>query len=213
MVDLVTGRSPWLAAVRRWTLLIGGLFLFALALVLGLESGLGAYSWMVFHDGLARHTPLTVGQASIVVSGVLVLVSWVLGVAPGLGTIANLVLIGVFTDLLLWSGWVPHTKSWIGGLGEVVASVLLLGIASGMYIAAEFGAGPRDSLMLALARRLDVSVGWIRWGMETAVTVIGIVLGGSFGVGTIIVAMTVGPAVRWGFRLFGLDGRGRRIGR
>ncbi len=198
------------ATIQRWALLVAGLFLFALALVLGLQSGLGAYSWMVFHDGIARHTPLTVGQASIAVSIVAVGGGWLLGVPPGIGTIANLLLIGVFTDLILWMNLVPPASQPLVGLFEVAASVVLLGIASGMYIAADFGAGPRDSLMLALARRTRWSVGWIRWAMEVGVTLAGIGLGGSFGIGTIIVALTVGPAVRWGFRLFGLDGQGYR---
>jgi len=194
----------------RWTMLLGGLFLFALALVLGLQSGLGAYSWVVFQDGLAKHTFLTVGQASIVVSAFVVAVSWLLGVPPGIGTLANLVLIGVFMDVLLWLNWVPAATSPVSGTIEIVLSVLLLGFATGMYIGADFGAGPRDSLMLALARRTGWSVGWVRWALEVSVTLAGIVLGGSFGVGTIVVALTVGPAVRLGFRLFGLDGQGYR---
>jgi len=209
MVLAVDQTMKWREWFVRTTMLVGGLFLFALALVLGLRSGLGAYSWMVFHDGISRHTPLTVGQASIVVSLVTVGTGWALGVSPGVGTVANLVLIGIFTDLLLWSGAIPQARDTFEGMIEVVASVLLLGIASGMYIAADFGAGPRDSLMLALARRTRWSIGWIRWGMESIVTVIGILLGGSFGIGTIMVALTVGPAVRLGFALFGLDGRGR----
>lgn len=156
------------ATIQRWALLVAGLFLFALALVLGLQSGLGAYSWMVFHDGIARHTPLTVGQASIAVSIVAVGGGWLLGVPPGIGTIANLLLIGVFTDLILWMNLVPPASQPLVGLFEVAASVVLLGIASGMYIAADFGAGPRDSLMLALARRTRWSVGWIRCATDPA---------------------------------------------
>jgi uncharacterized membrane protein YczE len=210
MALAVDRAMKWRERLVRATMLVGGLFLFALALVLGLRSGLGAYSWMVFHDGISRHTPLTVGQASIVVSLVTVGAGWALGVSPGFGTVANLVLIGIFTDFLLWSGMIPQARDTFEGVIEVAASVVLLGIASGMYIAADFGAGPRDSLMLALARRTRWSIGWIRWSMESAVTVIGILLGGSFGIGTIMVALTVGPAVRLGFALFGLDGRGRR---
>ncbi|MCX2726921.1 membrane protein [Thermomicrobium sp. 4228-Ro] len=196
--------------LRRWVTLVSGLFLFALALVLGLQSGLGAYSWVVFQDGLARHTVLTVGQASIAVSAIVVGVSWLLGVPPGIGTLANLVLIGVFMDVLLWLGWVPEATSFVGGAIEVGLSVILLGIATGMYSGADFGAGPRDSLMLALARRTGWSVSWVRWALEVSVTIAGIVLGGSFGVGTIVVALTVGPAVRLGFYLFGLDAQGYR---
>ncbi len=189
----------------RAALLVGGLFLFAVALVLGLQSGLGAYSWVVFHEGIARHTDLTVGQATILVSAVVVAVSWSLGVRPGVGTVANLVLVGAFMDMLLELGAIPRVRSLVLAVLELGASVVLLGVATGMYIAAGYGAGPRDSLMLAVARRFGWSVGWLRWLLEVSVTAVGIVLGGSFGPGTIVVALTVGPAVRLGFRLFGLD--------
>ncbi|MCX7622470.1 MAG: membrane protein [Thermomicrobium sp.] len=206
----VRGRNFRACGVVRPVALVVGLFLFSLALVLGLQSGLGAYSWVVFQDGLARRTFLTVGQASIVVSGVIVGASWLLGVPPGMGTIANLVLIGVFMDVLLWLGWVPRATTLLGGFTEVALSVVLLGIATGMYVAAGYGAGPRDSLMLALARRTGWSVAWVRWLLEVSVTGAGIALGGAFGIGTIVVAMTVGPAVRLGFLLFGLDRHGYR---
>ncbi len=198
-------RSRSRAPLWRVVLLVGGLFLFAVALVLGLQSGLGAYSWVVFHEGIARHTDLTVGQATIVVSAVIVAVSWSLGVRPGVGTVANLVLVGAFMDAVLWSESVPRAPSLPLAVLELAASVVLLGVATGMYIAAGYGAGPRDSLMLAVARRFGWSVGWVRWLLEVTITVVGIALGGSFGVGTIVVALTVGPAVRVGFRLFGLD--------
>ncbi|MCM8746168.1 hypothetical protein NET03_06455 [Thermomicrobium sp. CFH 73360] len=98
------------ATIQRWALLVVGLFLFALALVLALQSGLGAYLGMVLHDGIARDTPLTVGQASIAVSIIAVGGSWFLGVAPGVGTIANFLLTGVFTDLIRWMNSVPPTS-------------------------------------------------------------------------------------------------------
>lgn len=102
------------ARPRQLGILIAGLFLFALGVVLGLQSGPGAMSWTVFHEGLARHTPLTIGQATIVTSVVMVGASWVAGTPPGLGTLLNMLLVGLFTDLILWSGLIDRPEHWPG---------------------------------------------------------------------------------------------------
>ncbi|GBD16751.1 hypothetical protein HRbin26_01654 [bacterium HR26] len=200
------------ARPRQLATLIAGLFLFALGVVLGLQSGLGAISWTVFHEGLARHTPLTIGQATIVTSVVMVGASWVAGTPPGLGTLLNMLLVGLFMDLILWSGLIDRPENWPGEWALLVSSIAVLGVATGMYISAGLGAGPRDSFNLALSRRTGWPIGLTRWLLETTVLGIGILLGGSFGVGTILAALLIGPAVGLGFRLFRLEPGGESTG-
>ncbi|MDI3340957.1 MAG: membrane protein [Sphaerobacter sp.] len=215
-------RSPWFAtppplrAVRRWgvaewrrwlvhlAVLIAGLALFALGLVLSLQSNLGANSWTVFHDGLARRTPLTIGQASQLVGFLMIAASWLVGVRPGVGTVLNMYLVGLFMDVILAHDWVPLAQAYPARVAMLLASVAVLGLATGIYIRAGFGAGPRDSFNLALVAVTRRSVGTVRWLVEGSAVVIGIVLGGDFGVGTILATLLMGPAVDIGFRLTGL---------
>ena len=201
-------RDDWYRWLIHFVILIAGLALFALGLVLSLQSNLGANSWTVFHDGIARRTPLTIGQASQIVGFIMIAASWLVGVRPGIGTVLNMYLVGLFMDLILASGWVPLAQAYPARVAMLLASVGVLGIATGIYIRAGFGAGPRDSFNLALIRITGLSVGVVRWLVESAAVVIGIVLGGHFGVGTILSALLMGPAVGAGFRLTGLSSSG-----
>lgn len=190
---------------RRWwrdlALLLVGMPLFAMALVLGLRSDLGATSWTVFHHGISLHTPLSIGTAGIVVGLIILAVSWFLGVQPGFGTLVNMIMIGVWMDIFLIDGVVPEASGWVEKLAMLLGGIVLLGFATAVYIKAGFGAGPRDGFMLALTQRTSLRIGVIRWAIEVAVVAIGIVLGGSFGVGTIIAAFLIGPVVDFFFTL------------
>ena len=188
-------------------MLMVGLMLFALAMVLSLQCNLGASSWAVFHDGIAIQTPLSFGQGTILVGVVMVFVSWALGVRPGLGTFANMLLVGVWVDLILWSNLVPEAENYVVRVLMLLAAVMLLGFASAMYIKPGFGAGPRDSFMLAMTRITNIRVSIVRWGMEVVVVVIGILAGGDFGVGTLIFAMLIGPVVGFWFGVFNIQTR------
>ena len=190
-----------------FALLMIALALFALAMVLSLQSDLGANSWTVFHHGIALQTPLTLGGAGILIGLLILGTSWALGIKPGLGTVANMFFVGVWTDVYLefelipQAGWLPFQISMLCG------SALLLGFATALYIKTGFGAGPRDAFMLALTRRTNIRIGFIRWGMEIAVVTVGILLGGSFGLGTLIFAVLIGPSVDLFFNLFGIRTR------
>jgi uncharacterized membrane protein YczE len=183
---------------------VTGLFLFALAIVLILESRLGLAPWDVLNQGVSRHTPLSFGTANIAVGVTVLLVAWALGAPPGLGTLANAVLVGAFIDGLLA---VPA----ISDLGDaslgarialLVVGILLTGPASTLYIGADFGAGPRDTLMLVSARRTGARIGLVRTVLEVTAFAAGAVLGGTFGVGTILFALLVGPIIDGSFELF-----------
>ena len=198
--------NPALMA-RNFAMLMVGLVLFALAMVLSLKCNLGASSWAVFHDGIAIQTPLSFGQGTILVGVVMVFVSWAFGVKPGLGTFANMLLVGIWVDVILWSNIVPEAESYALRVVMLLLAVLLLGFASAMYIKPGFGAGPRDSFMLALTRLTNIRVSIIRWGIEVAVVGLGILMGGDFGVGTLVFAMLIGPMVGFWFGVFKIQTR------
>lgn len=190
-----------------WVRLLAGLWLFAVGVVLGLRSGLGVSPWDVFHDGIRQATPLSFGAATVLVGLVLVVVALAVGVRPGPGTLANMVAIGVFADALLASGFASDldARSLPVRLAAVLAGVGLVALGSALYIGAGLGSGPRDSLMLALSARTRLSVGLIRGLLEASVLGVGWLLGGAVGVGTVLFALGVGPAVQLAFRVLGVD--------
>ena len=187
----------------RLVSLVFGLFLFALAIVLLLESKLGLSPWDVLNQGIARHSPLSFGAANVAVGLAILLLAWALGGAPGLGTVANAVLVGTFIQLLTSIDGVADLSSQplAARIGLLVAGIALVGPATAFYIGADFGAGPRDTLMLVGARRTGRRVGIVRATIEASALVAGIVLGGTFGVGTVAFALLVGPAVEASFAL------------
>ena len=189
--------------VARLASLVFGLFVFALAIVLLLESRLGLSPWDVLNQGIARHSPLSFGAANVVVGLAILLLAWALGGAPGLGTVANAVLVGTFIQLLTSIDGVADLSSrpLDARIGLLVAGIALVGPATAFYIGADFGAGPRDTLMLVGARRTGRRVGVVRATIEASALVAGIVLGGTFGVGTVALALLVGPAVEASFAL------------
>ena len=191
----------------EFALLMVALALFALAMVLSLQSDLGANSWTVFHHGISLQTPLTLGAVGIVIGLLILGASWAMGIKPGLGTVANMIFVGVWTDIYLEFELIPQAGWLPAQIAMLCGSAVLLGFATALYIKTGFGAGPRDAFMLALTRRTNIRVGFIRWGMEIIVVVIGILLGGSFGVGTLIFAVLIGPSVDLFFHLFGIRTR------
>ena len=181
--------------------LAGGLFLFAAGIVLMLESGLGLSPWDVLNQGIADQTPLSFGTANIVVALGVLVVSWLLGARIGAGTLANAICIGLFVDALLRSGAFHAVADapLAVRVAAMVAGIVIIGVGTGFYIGAAFGAGPRDSLMLVLAHRTRWRVGVVRALLETGVTVLGFALGGTVGIGTLAFAFGIGPAVELAF--------------
>jgi uncharacterized protein len=188
------------ALLSRVAQLALGLFGWGFGIALFIRSHLGLGPWDAFHYGLHLQTGITVGTASIVAGFAILLVTLAMRVKPGLATILNMVLIGVFTDLLL--PVVPDAGSRLVAVSYFAAAIPLVGLASGMYIGAGFGHGPRDALMVALTLRSGWSVRRIRTLIELAVLGVGWLMGGTVGIGTLVIALTIGPAVQWGLRLF-----------
>lgn len=189
----------------RLAQLIGGLTLYGVSEALMLAPGVGVDPWDVFHTGLARLTGISVGTVLIAV-GLLVLLAWIpLRARPGLGTAANVVVIGGVVDLILGSMPVPHTL-WLRGT-EFGAGVLLNAVATGLYIGAGLGAGPRDGLTTAIAAR-GHSIRVVRSTIELSVLAVGWLLGGNVGLGTVAYAVAIGPLVHVTIPLLNFAGRG-----
>jgi uncharacterized membrane protein YczE len=188
-----------LGARLAW--LVAGLFVFSLGIICFLEARLGLPPWDVLHQGIAKRTPLSFGVANEVIGVLVLLVAWGLGARVGVGTVGNAVLIGFFVVLLQPLDLVHD----LGGLplgaraGLLVLGLACFGLGSAMYIGAGLGAGPRDSLMLVGAERTGVRVGAVRAAIELAALLVGFVLGGSVGVGTVVFAALIGPAVEASF--------------
>jgi uncharacterized membrane protein YczE len=189
--------------VTRILSLFLGLVVIAEGIVALLESGLGLSPWDVLHQGIALRTPLTIGTASVVVGLVVLVAAWALGQPPGWGTLANAVVIGLAVDALLAVDAI--TKLDLEALPAQIALVLvgvaLFGVGTALYIGAGLGAGPRDSMMLMLARRTGVRIAIVRFTMEAVVVVIGFSLGGTVGIGTLAFVVLIGPSVESSFWL------------
>ena len=190
-------------ALARAVSLVLGLFLFAFAIVLLLESKLGLSPWDVLNQGLSRHTPLSFGMANVAVGLVILFVAWSLGGKPWIGTVANAVLVGVFIDALIAIDAIDGLSDSALGvrIALLLAGIALIGPASAFYIGADFGAGPRDTLMLVGARRTGVRIALVRGTLELSALIAGIVLGGTFGIGTVLFALSVGPVIEASFAL------------
>jgi uncharacterized membrane protein YczE len=193
-------RGGW---VVRAVWLVTGLVLCALGILAFLESKLGLPPWDVLHQGIAEHTPLSFGLANEAVAVVVLFLAWRLGSRPGPGTVANAVLIGLVVALVQPVGFVEQLADWPLGarVGLLVAGLVLFGAGSALYIGAAMGAGPRDSLMLVGSLRTGARIGAVRAALEASVLVVGYLLGGRAGIGTLAFAALIGPAVEGSFWL------------
>jgi uncharacterized protein len=194
--------NPWIY-LRRLALVICGLFIMSVGIVCTYRSGLGLGPWDALHQGISRHTPLTIGQAGIIMGGLIILVGLLLKVRPGVATVLNMILIGVFIDLHLHMNWMPDltTASPLVRLAVDALGVFLMGLGTAFYIAPRLGAGPRDGLMLHLNILTKVRIALVRAFLEGLALLIGFLLGGTIGVGTLLFALGVGPSVEVGFWL------------
>jgi uncharacterized membrane protein YczE len=174
----------------RLVQLYGGLILYGISSSLLVLAGLGLDPWDVFHQGLSRTFGLAIGTWAIIV-GVVVLLLWIpLHQRPGIGTVSNVVLVGLTMNVVLGHVDPPHAMGV--RVGCLVCGVFLNGVATGAYIGAGLGPGPRDGLMTGLAAR-GHSIRLVRTGLEVTVLVTGWLLGGTVGVGTIVYALAIGP--------------------
>ena len=199
--------SRWSPAVvlPRLPGLIVGLILFGVGIAIMVEAGMGLGPWEAFHQGIAKLTGLELGTVSILL-GIPILLAWYpLGERPGVGTVINIVLIGTATNVAL--ELLPTVTGQPLQLLVMLAGVLTIAIGSGLYLASDLGPGPRDGLMTGLHFRFGWSIRTSRTAVEVTVLVLGFLMGGTVGLGTVVFALAIGPLVQLMLRVFDREGR------
>ncbi|MEU1970591.1 hypothetical protein ABZ477_02960 [Microbacterium sp. NPDC019599] len=198
---------------RRITQLLIGLFLYGVGCALTVEAGLGVDPWTVFAEGLSVHTGIGIGWVANII-GFLVLLFWIpLRQKPGIGTIANILLVGTSMQFALFV--IPPVSGILLQFAVLLAGIAAVAVASSLYIGAQFGPGPRDGLMTGMHKRLGWPVWLCRLLVEATVLLLGWLLGGTVGIGTVLFAVLIGPLVHLALPVF--DTRrpsraGRRVG-
>ncbi|MEV0059376.1 hypothetical protein [Nocardia sp. NPDC050718] len=179
---------------RRLIALYTGLWLYGTSMAVMIRAGLGLDPWDVFHQGVAAHVPLSFGAVTAV-TGVVVLLAWIpLRQKPGLGTVSNVIVIGVSVDVGLWL--IPAAEALWVRVAAMVLAVVVNAAATVLYIGAGMGPGPRDGLMTGLVARTGWPVWSVRTGIEATVLITGWLLGGSVGIGTLVYAFGIGPLIQ-----------------
>ncbi|HEY0645469.1 MAG TPA: hypothetical protein VGD39_18785 [Nocardioides sp.] len=182
-----------------------GLVLAGVSLAMLGRGARGLAPWDVLHSGFIRHVPMTLGQA-VVLFSFIVLVLWIpLREMPGLGTISNAVVVGLSADATL--ALLDRPDALVARTALMVGGVALCGLASALYIGAQLGRGPRDGLMTGFARRTGLSLRLVRTALEVTVVVIGLLLGGKLGIGTVVYALAIGPLTQLMLPWFTVDVR------
>lgn len=209
----VTERWFGRAVLRRLPGLLAGFVAMAVGTAAMVNAGLGLGSWQVLHQGISIHTGIQLGTVQILVGIPILALWWPLGERPGIGTVLNVALVGVMINLALPVVPVPGPGVPLAQVALMAAGVALVGIGSGLYLAADLGAGPRDGIMVGLHRRFGWSIRLNRTAVELAVLLTGFLLGGTVGVGTVAFALAIGPIVQASLAVFDREGRvGRRRG-
>lgn len=202
----VRDRSPgWLALLRKLPSLIFGLFLFYFGFVANLNSGLGMYPGGVFSVGVAMHAPLSIGQVTQAVQLTFLILGWLLGFPPGLGTFTDILLSGFFIDLILSSGVIPKPTDFLGQLLLLFLGIGLIGAGLYFYLRVRLGAGPMDGFMLGVLSKIDYPVSVVRGTIEVTFLALGWALRGPIGIGTVITALTIGYSIQLAFKIGGYD--------
>jgi len=178
-----------------------GFILFGIAIALMIRGNLGTNAWAVLEVALAKLLHITVGTMTVIDGFIVLIGAFVMREKSGWGTLANILSIGPWEDF--WLARVPPVTGNLPlQIGMLLVSILLMGMASAIYIGVDAGAGPRDSMMLAIKRTTGVSLRVARGSIELTVVTIGWLLGGPAGIGTLVFALLVGPSVQWGFKIF-----------
>lgn len=185
--------------------LIIGFILCASSTVFMLNSNLGLSPWDVFHQGISNVTGMTIGQANIL-SGIIVIIICIgLKQRIGIGTLLNIVMIGKFVDIIDESNIIPMANTLLSGIIMMMIGMFVMGYGCYLYIGCELGCGPRDGVMVGLSSKLKKSIKLIRGSIEIFVLIIGFILGGKVGIGTLISAISIGYCIQIVFKIKNFD--------
>ena len=185
--------------------MVSGVFLYAFGIAMTIKANIGYAPWEVFHVGLALTTGMTIGAASIIAGIAVVVLVTALGEKFGLGTLASMILTGVFIDIVLWLDFIPVAKNFLAGIVMLFAGLFIISLGSYFYMKSAFGVGPRDNLMVALTRKTKIPVGLCRSTVELLMTFAGWLLGGKAGIGTIISMFAIGFCIQITFQALKFD--------
>jgi len=193
------GESNWKVTPKTFLVLVLGLWLFGTGEALLIDASIGQSPWTVLADGLAKTLDMTIGETTFITS-ITVLLLWIpLKRRPGLGTVMNILVIAVAIDVM--TPLLPTPTNVVAQTIEVLIGILLVGLASALYITCNVGSGPRDGLMTGLNERTGIRIGRVRTGIEVIVLTIGWLLGGVVGIGTLLFALLIGQSVAIAFGL------------
>ena len=191
----------WKTFPRDFFVIEIGFALFGLAITLMIRANLGTSAWAVLEVALAQKLHITIGTMTVLMGFIVLSGALIMRERLGWGTLANILSIGPWEDL--WLSIIPSTTGNLPlQIGMLLVAIFLMGLASAIYIGVDAGAGPRDSMMLAIKLTTGVSIRVARGIIEVTVVTVGWLLGGPAGIGTFVYAVLVGPAVQWGFKLF-----------
>jgi len=194
----------WKRLPRDFAVIQVGFALFGLSIAILIQANLGASPWVMLTVALADIFGLTPGTITVLTGIVVLVIALLMQERIGWGTLGNILFIGPWVDLFLWI-IPPITANLPLQIAMLLSSIIILALGSAIYIGVNAGAGPRDSLMLAIERNSRLTLGQARSGIELLVFIIAWLLGGPFGIGTIVVALLIGPAVQWSFELLKVD--------
>lgn len=193
--------SRWRSGPLTFVVLVVGLWLFGTGEAMLVDAALGNAPWTVLAQGISVRTGIAIGLATFLISAV-VLLMWIpLRERPGLGTIANAVIIALALQVMIGVLPTPESTGW--RLAQVIGGIALVGLGSGLYLTTNLGPGPRDGLMTGLHERTGIAVTPVRLSIEIVVLAAGWVLGGTVGIGTVLFALLIGPSVGYGLRVVG----------
>ncbi|MCH4886031.1 hypothetical protein EZV73_00560 [Acidaminobacter sp. JC074] len=190
---------------KRLFNLILGLFICSVGITMTIQANIGYAPWDVFHAGLANLLNTTIGLASIVAGLLIVIIVSLFGEKLGVGTILNMVLIGLFIDIIRRFNIIPQADNFLISLIMLILGLFILSVGSYFYIGSGFGAGPRDNLMVVLRRKTGLPVGVSRVIVELAATLVGWRLGGQLGIGTLIAAFSIGFCIQTTFKVLNFN--------
>jgi uncharacterized protein len=204
MINLKEGLRLGQVLIKTIRLIIG-VILCGSSTVFMLNSNLGLLPWDVFHQGISNITKMTIGQANIAVSFAIILLSLALGEKVGIGTIVNIIVIGKIIDVINYMNIIPVSDNIFTGIVMLIIGMLVMGYGCYLYMGCGLGCGPRDSLMIGLSKKINKPVKMIKTIIEVTALIIGIILGGKFGIGTVISALGVGVFMQIIFKLNHFD--------
>jgi len=191
--------------ILRFLRLNFGLFLYGLGIIITMRANVGYAPWEVLHSGISQTLGVSIGLVNTVVGAIIVVICFVLGEKIGIGTIFNMFMIGLFMDLILFLNFIPLIHNFWIGSAVMILGLFTIALGTYFYISSSFGAGPRDSLMVAVTRKTKLPVGLCRGVLEVSVVIIGWFLGGLVGLGTVLSAFAIGFCVQITFKILKFD--------